>query len=236
VAVERVRIEAHLGVEHQQLAIRFGQRVDFDHRAVERDESVIELLAEDLRLLVQVALQLEAKGERAAVVGHEAFRRVDGDRGDLFRGFVGNVLDAHAAFGGSDHGDAAGGAIDQHRQVVFLADVDAVGDVEAVDLLAGVAGLDRHQGVAQHVLCVSFDFLKALGQADAALGIGAEFLERALAATTRVDLALHHIERSGKLLGRFDGFGNGHGGDALGNGNAELGEQFLALILVNVHG
>jgi hypothetical protein len=46
-------------------------------------------------------------------------------------------LDVHAAFGRDDEGDAAGGAVDEHREVELLLDVRAVLDVEAVDLLAG---------------------------------------------------------------------------------------------------
>jgi hypothetical protein len=39
----------------------------------------------------------------------------------IFSGSNGRFLDVHAAFGRDDHGDTAGGAIDDHRQVVFLA-------------------------------------------------------------------------------------------------------------------
>ena len=46
------------------------------------------------------------------------------------------VLDVHPAFGRGDDGDPAGLAVDQQREVEFLGDVDAVGDVEPLDLLA----------------------------------------------------------------------------------------------------
>ena len=74
------------------------------------------------------------------------------DRVDLFRRLLRDFLDVDAALGRNDEGDAARGAVDQQRQVIFLGDVDAVGDVEAVDLLAGLARLDRHQGLAQHLV------------------------------------------------------------------------------------
>ena len=57
-------------------------------------------------------------------------------RVDLLGRVVRDVLDVHAAFGRDDDGDAAGLAVDQQSEVEFLRDVDAVGDVEAVDLLA----------------------------------------------------------------------------------------------------
>ena len=132
--------------------------------------------------------------------------------------------------------DPPGRAVDQQREVEFLGDVDAVGDVEAVDLLAVLAGLDRHQRVAEHVGRRGADLVERLGQPDAALGVGAEFLELALAAPAGMDLRLHDIKRPGQLLRRLDRFLDDHRGEAGGDGHAELGEQFLGLIFVDVHG
>jgi hypothetical protein len=50
-----------------------------------------------------------------------------------------------------------------------------------------------------------------------------------------VDLRLDDIERPGELLGAGDGFFNGQGRIARRNGDAELGQQFLGLILMDVH-
>ena len=144
-------------------------------------------------------------------------------------------FDIHAAFGRDDHRDAPGGAIDQHRQVVFLGDVGAIGHVEAVDLLAGFAGLDRNQGVAEHVGGVGANFVEALRQAHAAFGALAQFLELALAAAAGVDLRFHDIERSGELAGGRHRLVDGQRGMAGGNGDAEFRKQFLGLIFVNVH-
>ena len=77
---------------------------------------------------------------------------VDDDGLDLLGRVMGDGLDVHAALGRDDEGDAAGDAIDEQRQVEFLGDVGTVGDVEAVDLLAVLAGLDRHQRVAEHLV------------------------------------------------------------------------------------
>ena len=55
---------------------------------------------------------------------------------DLLGRVVGDLLDVHAALGRGDDGDAAALAVDQQSEVEFLGDVDAVGDVEPVDLLA----------------------------------------------------------------------------------------------------
>ena len=58
------------------------------------------------------------------------------------------------------------------EQIELARDVGAVLDVEAVDLLAGRAGLLGDQRVAEHLLGVGFDLLDRLGQPHAALGVG----------------------------------------------------------------
>ena len=234
---QRIAVEAHLGVEHEEIAVLgLDQRVDLEHFAIEIHEGGIELLGQLLRLLVEIARQLEREGHCAAVMRHEALRRVDGDGGDLLGRRMRDFLDIHSAFGRYDHGHAASGAIDQHRQIVFFGNVDAVGDIEAVDLLARITGLHGHQRIAEHVPGIGFDILDAGRQADTALGIGAEFLELALAATTGMDLRLHDIKRSGQLLGTGDRFLDGQRGMAGGDADPVFSEQFLGLVFVNVHG
>ena len=146
-----------------------------------------------------------------------------------------DFLDVHPAFGRNDHGDTARGTVDQHREVIFLGNVDAVGHVEAVDLLARVTRLHGDQRVAEHFLGVGLDFLDALRQADATLRVGAEFGELALAAAAGVDLRLHDIERTGQLLRAFDRFLDRESGMAGGDADAVFRKQFLGLIFVNVH-
>ncbi len=51
-----------------------------------------------------------------------------------------------------------------------------------------------------------------------------------------MDLRLDDPERPRKLPGRGDGLLDGKRRVAGGNGNALLGEQFLGLIFMNVHG
>ncbi len=236
-AVERIAVEAHLGVEHEQIAILgFDQRIDLEHFDVELHEGFVKLLGELLALLVGVARQFEREGDRAAVMRHEALRRVDRDGADLFGRVVGDRFDIHPAFGRGDHRDLARRAIDQQRQVIFLRDVDAIGHVEAIDLLAFIAGLRGDQRVAEHVFRRVLDFVDRLGEADAALGIGVQFLELALAAAAGVDLGLHDIHRARQPLGGSDGFLDRQRGVTGGNRDPVLCEQFLGLVFVNVHG
>jgi hypothetical protein len=57
-------------------------------------------------------------------------------------------------------------------------------------------------------------------QADAALGVLAQFLELALAAAAGMDLAFDHVKRSGHLFRPFFGLLGRVDGDAAGDGRA----------------
>ena len=235
-AVERVIVERHLGVEALEIAVGGDdQRVDLEHLHVLRDEGGIELLDQRLRLLGEVARQVQRLGDATAVVAHDSGRGIDGEGDDLLGRLVRDVLDVHAAFGRDDEGDARGRAIDEHRQVEFLGDVGAFLDVEAVDLLAGRAGLDGHQRRAEHLLDVGDDLVDRLGEAHAALVAGRGFLELALAAATGVDLRLDDPERTAERLGggfRVLGVENR---DAARDGRAELLQDRFGLVFMNVH-
>ncbi|MDF2493661.1 MAG: hypothetical protein K0S66_595 [Sphingomonas sp.] len=193
-AEHRIAIESDLGVEHHQLAIiGHCERVDLDLLGVGAEECIVQLGSDIRRLLRQITSQPQRGGDSAAVVRHQARRRIDVDRVDLLRRVMGDGFDVHAAFGGDDHRDAAGRAVDEQREVEFLRDVDAVGHVQAVHLLAGLTRLDRHQRVAEHLGRGMANLVLGLGEADAALCLGRQFLELALAAATSVDLRLHDI-------------------------------------------
>src|SRR3546814_13420553 len=57
---------------------------------------------------------------------------------------------SHPAFGRGDDRDPSGCAVDQHRKIIFLGDIRAVSDIEAVHVLARRASLRGHQRVAEH--------------------------------------------------------------------------------------
>ena len=149
---------------------------------------------------------------------------------------VGDLLDVHAALGRGDEGDPPALPVDQQREVEFLGDVDAVGDVEPVDLLAVRPGLDGDQRVAEHLGGGRADLVERPREPHAALGVRAQLLELALAAPAGVDLRLHHVERPGKLRGRRDRLVDAHRRMAGRHRHAELREQLLGLIFVDVHG
>ena len=235
-AEQRVVVEADLRVEHPQLAVlHHDQRVDLEQAHVLLDEGLVERREQVAHPWPRRPSSFSAAASAATV--DAAVTPVSGSMATvtIFSGVSwATVLDVHAAFGRDDERHAADRAVDQQRQIELARDVGAVLDVEAVDLLAGRAGLLGDQRVAEHLLGVGAHLGHRLRQPDAALGVGAELLEPALAAAAGMDLALDHIERAGQLLGR--GFRLvARERDALGDRQAELLEQRLGLIFVDVH-
>ncbi len=235
-AVEGVAVEADLGVEHAELVVRGDdQRVHLQHLHVLLDEGPVELGQERGPLLGEVAVQVQRLGERPAVVREHPGGRVDLDGVDLLRGGVSDVLDVHAALGGGDHRHPAGLAVDQQREVELAGDLRALFNIEATDHAALRPGLVGHQHPVQHLLGVGADLVDRLDDADAALGVGAEALEAALAAAAGVDLRLHHEDGAAQVLRGLDRLFDRVGGEPARDGDAELFEDGLGLMLVDVH-
>ena len=147
---------------------------------------------------------------------------------------LGHRLDVHAAFGRGDDGDAADRAVDQHREIELAFDVAAFLDVEALDGLAGRAGLLGDQVMAQHGRGVLADFLDRLRDAHAALAVGI-VLEAALAPAAGMDLRLHDGDGTAELAGHVHRLVLGIGHAALEQRDGEFGQQGLGLILVDIH-
>ncbi len=212
------------------------QRVDLEHLHVLLDEGTVEVLDQRDALLDLRAFEPEGEGHAAAVEVAQPRRRVDREGHDLLGGRSRDFLDVHAAFGRDDEGNARGLAVDQQREVEFARDVRAIFDVDAVDLLAGRAGLVRHQRAAEHLLGELGGFFHRLGQANAALLTGFGLFELALAAAAGVDLSLDDPKRSVELARRRLGFLGFQDSAAVRNRAAIALEELLRLIFMNVHG
>ena len=116
--VQRVVVEIHLGVEADDLAVLgHHQRIDFQKAHVLGDKGVVEAFDHRAALLDLVAPQLECGRDLIADIARIARRRFDLKRRDLVRRLVRDFFDVHAAFGGNDEGDAAGGAIDESGEI-----------------------------------------------------------------------------------------------------------------------
>ena len=184
-----------------------------------------------------ICLPCEAEGEGDAppVVRHVAAGRIDGDGDDLLRRGVRHLLDVHAARRAGNECDARRCTVDQCRQVELALDVDTVRDVDAVDGTTARSRLRRDQRCAQHLLGEGLHLGTRAGEAHTALLARRSFLELALAAAAGVDLRLDDEQRPGKLLRRLAGLTHRKGNPAVRCRDAELAQQFLGLMLVDVH-
>jgi hypothetical protein len=83
-------------------------------------------------------------------------------------------------------------------------------------------GLELH---AQNIARQTLDVFNRFGHFDATT----------LATSTGVDLGLDHPNGAAQLLCRLNRFLDGEGRDAARNGHTKLTQDFLALVLVNLH-
>ena len=124
------------------------------------------------------------------------------------------------------HRDLLGGAIGQHGDVVLLLDVGAFLDQQAPHLLAFAARSGACSSCMPRIWPASWlDVVERAGELDAA----------ALAAAAGVDLRLDHPDRAAEPLRRLAGFANAECRVAAGHRHAELAQDFLALVFVDLH-
>ena len=130
---------------------------------------------------------------------------------------------------------SAVGPIQQHSEIELLEDLFGGGHEDGLHDASFGSGLNRDEGLAEHVLGEAHGLFDRFGQFDAALEA---VREGALAPPAGVDLGLDHrqgVSGSEDLLGRRLGLGDGLAGLTGGNGDAMLLEQLLGLVLVDVH-
>jgi hypothetical protein len=229
-------VKTHLGVERLEVAVAGDdQRVNLQHLHVFFEEQAVEVADQGHALLDLLAFQPEAEGDAAAVERLQAGSGIDREGQDFVRGLFRYFLDVHAAFGGCNEGDARGDAVDQGCEVQFALDAGAVFDVNAVDLFAGRSGLFGDKRVAEHLLRFRGGFGGGFGQADAAFFAGGGFLERAFATAASMDLRLDDPDRPVHLGGPGFGLVSVENDAAVGNRHAEVFQQLLRLIFVDVH-
>ncbi len=236
---QSVRVEVELGVQRDDLAVAGqDQRVDFSQRSV----GFIERLVQALQRLA---------GLRHARVGHadlagdvvgfsvgQADRRLDDQGVDLFRAVGSDFFDVHAAFARGHQRDLLRNTVHHQRNVQFLLDVGAFFDQQAVDLLAFRAGLVLVDGAG------SLHPVAALALHAVALyaALGARSLRQhiapiaaALAAATRMNLSLDDPHRAAERFCGLQGLVNRERGDAARNRHIVFAQDFLALILMDIH-
>jgi hypothetical protein len=226
VAVQGVGVEVELGVQRDQVALAVAvQRVDFHQRGVGVHVAGVELLEHVGGLLAGCSGQADAGGDLQRLFLAQTGQRIDQFGDDFLGGAVRDLFDVHATFAGRDHGHFLGGAVGHQGHVVLFLDVGAVFDVEATHFLAFRAGLMRLELHAQDVAGQALDVVNRLGHLDAAT----------LATAAGVDLRLDHPHGAAQFLGGFHRLLHRERRDAARHRHTELTQDFLALVLVNLH-
>ena len=128
---------------------------------------------------------------------------------------------------------AAGDAVKQDGEVVFLRDVDGLGDEHLAHELAFRAGLMRDEGLAEHFACNVRSLFRGVHEMDTAFET---VFEGAFATTTGMNLGFDHESGFSDFACGGSRFCRRAGDDSFGAGDAEFVEQLLGLILVDVHG
>ena len=225
-AEQRVIVAVELAIEGDQITRAVDdQRIQLDQAHVALIEQ-IEHGHHDLGQLGRLlGTQSHREPELAALESLQALHEVHFDREDLLGMVVGDLLDVDAAHGRRNEGHGTAGTVDQHAEVKLLADLGGLGDQHhvhgqgATAALVGLHPRTQHLGRRVAHLRERLDHLHATG----------------LAAAAGMDLGLHHPLVATDLTGHFNSSVGGTGDRALWHGNAELYEQFLRLVLVEVH-
>ena len=202
------------------------QRIDLRQRAVGVHVAPVQLLEHVDRLGLGCRRHANAVGELGALRVGQPRRGVDEDLQDLLGRRVRDFLDVHAAFAAGHDCDLLRGAVGDGRDVVLLLDVGPFLDQQAAHLLAfgaGLVGLELH---AEDLAGELLDLVERARELDAT----------ALAAAAGMDLRLHHPDRATELLRRLGGFQHAERGVAARHRHTELAQDFLALVLVDLHG
>jgi hypothetical protein len=138
---------------------------------------------------------------------------------------VRHFLDIHPALGGGHQHHFLRAAVHHHAHVELLANVGTLLDQQAAYLLPFGTRLVRHQVHAENLLREVAYLVQRSCDLHAA----------ALAAAAGVDLRLHHPDLAAELLGCLDGLIDAESGEAARRGDAELAEDLLSLVLVDLH-
>jgi hypothetical protein len=198
-------------------------------------KSLVERAHQRDALLDLPALEPQRKGDPPAMEALIAGRRID-RKGDDLSGVVAATSSISMPPSVEhDEGHPAGGAIDQQREIKLALNVRTILDIDAVDLLAGGAGLARYQRPAEHPLGLGLCLLDRAGQAHAAAGPRIGLGKVALAAATSMDLCLDDPERALQFAGRHLGLFGAQNGTAVRHRGAVVAQQRLCLIFVDVH-
>ncbi|MBE1491598.1 hypothetical protein H4W31_007236 [Plantactinospora soyae] len=213
-----VVVQGHLAVQCPYRAVgELGQWVDLDQGGVLGAEDVPEPDQDAGHDVAYVVRQAGVGGQPERALPVEAGGRVDLEPGQRLRVLGRHLFDLDPALPGGQGEERALGPVEQQGDVVLVDDLAGLGDQH---LVHGVA-LDVHaQDVGRDVT----RRVRAVGQSDSA----------GLASAAGLHLGLDHYA-SADLGGGRVGLVRGAGDTVAADRYAVLGEEFLCLVLQQIH-
>jgi hypothetical protein len=201
------------------------QGVDLGQAGVGIPECVVQALKDRARLRDRAGRHADLRCHVVRVGLGEAGIRIDEHLVDLLGRVLGHFLDVHAPLGAGHQRHLLGDTVYHHAQVELLLDVCAFFHQQPAHFLAlgpGLVGDELHAedrgGVAAHLV----DRLRHLHAPT-------------LAPAPGVDLGLDHPDLATEFLCRLDGLVDAECRYAARRAHPEPAQDFLALVLVNLH-
>ena len=232
-AIERVVIEAELGVEREHAAIGRGDEwIDLEHRAIALNEKLVEIAEKFRKLLGIVAFETKSGRDFPHFVGLEAEQRMNELTDDFLGSIVRDVLDVHATFRGSNNHRTACGTVHQNREVIFVRNVHGLGYHHLTHQATSLARLHGNESFVQHFAGEIGSLLRGLDQMHTTLEA---ILEVTFATTTGMHLGLDDKLSTSKLAGRSRRFFGCGGNFSFRTRDLEAVKQLFGLIFVDIH-
>ncbi|BCB76820.1 hypothetical protein Pflav_032300 [Phytohabitans flavus] len=213
-----VVVEGHLAVQRSYRAVgEAGQWVDLDECGVLLAEHRPEADQEVGHVAANVGRQGGLGGQSQCALPADSAGRVHLAPGQRVRCLGGDLFDVDTALGRGQGEEGAAGAVEEQRYVVLVDDLAGLGDQDLADGVSlDVHAQDRGRDLACRV--------RAVGQPDAA----------GLAPAAGPHLCLDH-HTTAELGGGCPGLVWGGGDAAPADRYAVLGEEFLRLVLQQIH-
>ncbi len=226
-AEEGIVIEGHLAIQSDQTAFPgHHQGIDFRHGRIQIAEGAVAPQGEGNKLMDLL------EGQSAQTKGQfPCLKRLKSNGGFHFHlkyGFgVGfdDILDLHAPLGGGDDPNALGFAVQDEPQINFSLKGFGYFDIQTFHDLAFGAGLMSDKSGAKESFGDFGDFMRSLAQAHPSR----------LAPSTRVNLGFDGPQFASEFRRGLGGLSWGIDHFAARDGNSMLRQQFLGLILMNIH-
>jgi hypothetical protein len=205
--------------------LRDHQRVDLQHRRIERREGAVAGQDGLGRLFDLGALEAQREGDLASLKGLHADGGLDRLADDALRLARRDLLDFHAARRGRDDHHPFGFSVEHEAQIDLLGDGGRLLDIEAIDGLSLRPGLVGDQSLAQQLRCRVPHLVRVAAELDPA----------GLAAGPGVNLSLDDPALAADLLSPVAGLLGTVGQAAARHRDAEPRQELLGLIFMNIH-